>query len=128
MIRTTVNREQELENIERQERDARRQEAKELQEHYKLSKNDEANEKKKIDELTKQEEEKQWRIKEGHWKQEQDARVNLMREVYESRATHIEHKKRLHSDAKDAVRRDMDDLKRELTEQERLAEEKRLAQ
>jgi len=42
-----------------------------------------------------------------------------MREVYESRATHVEHKKRLHADAKDAVRRDMDDL---------LANEKRLAQ
>ena len=51
-----------------------------------------------------------------------------MREVYESRATNIEHQKRLIKEAKDDVRRDMDDLKRSLEEQDRINEEKKLKQ
>lgn len=49
-----------------------------------------------------------------------------MWEVYESRATHVEHQKRLINNDKDMVRWDMDDLKKTLEEQNWLAEEKRI--
>ena len=78
--------------------------------------------------MTYSEEQKQWGIKEAKWKSEQDARVQLMREVYESRATHIEHKKRLYTDTKDSVKRDMDDLQKDLSVQGKMAEEKQVAQ
>ena len=110
MVNKAVNHEQQLDDIERSEKDSRRTEAMQLQEHYKLGKSNLAAEEKKIDDMTQVEEQKQWSQKESKWKQEQDARVQLMSEVYESRATHVEHKKRIYWDNKDAVKRDMDDL------------------
>lgn len=50
-----------------------------------------------------------------------------MREVYESRATYVEHKKRLNQNEKEAVVRDMQDLDQQLSAQDRALMEKRIA-
>lgn len=78
---------------EAEDRDQRRKEAKDLQEYYKQSKADQLAEEKLIDEMVRLEEIKAQKIQDGKWKQEEEARLQLMREVYESRATHIEHLK-----------------------------------
>lgn len=49
-----------------------------------------------------------------------------MREVYESRATHIEHLKRMKENKKIEVQWEMEELRVALAEQDRLLEEKRL--
>jgi UDP-N-acetylglucosamine enolpyruvyl transferase len=48
----------------------------------------------------------------------------LMREVYESRATHIEHLKRMKEAKHIEVKREMDELQQAISEQDRLLEEK----
>ena len=58
--------------------------------------------------------EKQQRIADARRRQEEEAKVNLMREVYESRATHVEHMKRTIHNNKDMVRWDMNDLQASL--------------
>lgn len=49
-----------------------------------------------------------------------------MWEVYESRATHIEHLKRMKENKKIEVQWEMEELRAALAEQDRLLEEKRL--
>ena len=71
--------------------------------------------------------EKQQRIADARRRQEEEAKVNLMREVYESRATHVEHMKRTINNNKDMVRWDMNDLQVSLEQQNKMAEEKRVA-
>ncbi len=85
-------------------------------------------EEKLLDQMTQLEEEKQWKQKESRWRQEEEAKLQLMREVYESRATNIEHLKRLKSEAKEAVRRDANDIARQVSEQERADQEARVTQ
>lgn len=53
-------------------------------------------------------------MREAQWKKEEEAKIQLLREVYESRATNIEHLKRLKAEEKEQVRRDMDDLAQQL--------------
>lgn len=81
-----------------------------------------------MDDLVKKEEEKQWKLREAQWRKEDEAKLQLLREVYESRATHIEHMKRLQSEQKESVRRDMDDLANQLHQQETQHAERTAAQ
>lgn len=46
-----------------------------------------------IDYLTQLESEKQWKIREDKWLKEHNARVNLMKDVYDQRAQKIEYTK-----------------------------------
>lgn len=57
-----------------------------------------------IDQMTMREGEKQQKIADARRRQEEEAKINLMREVYESRATHVEHMKRMIGNDKDMVR------------------------
>ena len=45
--------------------------------------------------MTQLESEKQWKLREDKWRKEDQARVNLMKDVYENRAMHVELKKKM---------------------------------
>lgn len=128
MVQQAVERERAIERKEQEEKDQRRKEAKDLQEYYKLSKADQLEQERLIDELVRLEEEKARRQQDFKWQQENDARIQLLREVYESRATHIEHLKRMKRNKVVEVQKEFEDLTQALREQDRLLEEKKLQQ
>jgi len=127
MVQTALNNENALNQLEANEKEQRRNEAKELVAVYAASKADKAAEEKLLDKMTQLEEEKQWKLREAKWKQEEEAKLQLMREVYESRATNIEHLKRLNEEKKDAVGRDAEEVRRQLDEQQKQHEESKVA-
>lgn len=128
LLNKALSREKALENLELQEKEERRQEAKELQEHYKQQSDDQQREEAMIEYLTQLEEEKQRKIQEDKWRKEDEARIQLLREVYESRAQNIENKKMFKNEDINNVVREKDELDRALAEQNRVHEEKMLAQ
>lgn len=117
MVHNAVAREEALNKLESDEKEARRQEAKNLMSLYAQGKADKEAEEKILDKLTLEEEQKQWKMREAQWRKEEEAKVQLMREVYESRATNIEHLKRLNVEKKDSVKRDAVDVARQVEEQ-----------
>ena len=68
---------------------ARRQEIQELQTHYQNTQNNKAAYEKMIEELTQVENEKQWDAREQQWRREDQARVNLLKNVYQNREQDI---------------------------------------
>ena len=72
----------------------RRQEVIDLQQYYLQKAEDKRAEEQLIEHLTQLESEKQWKMREDKWRKEDQARVNLMKDVYENRAMHIELKKK----------------------------------
>jgi len=67
----------------------RRREIQELQTHYQNTASDRAAYERRIDELTQQENEKQWDAREQQWRREDQARVNLLKNVYQNREQDI---------------------------------------
>ena len=67
----------------------------ELQQYYLQMAQDKKAEEALIEQLTQLESEKQWKLREDKWKKEDQARVNLMKDVYENRAMHVELKKKM---------------------------------
>ena len=70
-------------------------EVKELQGHYMQKAQDKRAEEQLIEELTRLESEKQWKMREDKWRKEDQARINLLTNVYHNRANHIEMKKKV---------------------------------
>jgi hypothetical protein len=128
LLQMALDRERALENLELQEKEERRKEAKQLQHHYKQQSDDQAREEAMIEYLTRIEEEKQRKIQEDKWRKEDEARIQLLREVYESRAQNIENKKMFRKEDKNNVIREKDELDRALEQQNREHEAKVLAQ
>jgi cilia- and flagella-associated protein 53 len=124
LLQMALDREQALQDLEYQEKEERRKEAKELQEHYKQQSDDQQREEAMIEYLTRLEEEKQRKIQEDKWRKEDEARIQLLREVYESRAQNIENKKMFRNEDMNNVMREKDELDRALELQNRLHEEK----
>jgi inactivated superfamily I helicase len=60
--------------------------------------------------MVRLEESKAQKMQDNKWKQEEEARLQLMREVYESWATHIEHLKRMKVAKHIEVQREMAEL------------------
>ena len=98
MLAFNLAREAALEDLEGRERLKKRAEAKELQQHYMMERMDAAREEAEIERLTKLESDKQWEKREDQWRKEEEARIQLLREVYESRAQNIDLKKKLKLD------------------------------
>ena len=128
LLQMALDREQALQDLEVKEREERRREAKELQVHYKQQSDDQQREDAMIEYLTQIEEEKQRKIQEDKWRKEDEARIQLLREVYESRAQNIENKKMFKKEALDNVMRDRDELDKALDQQNRDHENKVLQQ
>lgn len=64
-----------------------------MQQYYLQKAEDKKAEEQLIEYLTWLESEKQWKLREDKWRKEDQARVNLMKNVYDHRAQHIEMKK-----------------------------------
>ena len=89
MLERAISREKEIERLEHEERLRRRNEVIELQKFYMQKAEDKKAEEQLVDYLTWLESEKQWKIKEDKWRKEDQARINLMKQVYEDRAKTI---------------------------------------
>lgn len=77
-----------------------------------------------IEHLTWLESEKQWKMREDKWKREDQARINLMKNVYDARLQTIELKKKLKEEDNWLVNNDKRIIDAELERQNKLAEEK----
>ena len=89
MLSTAIGREKEIERLEQEERSRRRKEVIDLQKFYMEKAEDKKAEDQLVEYLTWLESEKQWKIKEDKWRKEDQARINLMKQVYEDRAKTI---------------------------------------
>ena len=89
MLNKALTREQQIAELEEAERLRRRQEVIDLQKFYMQKAEDKKAEEQLIEYLTWLESEKQWKLKEDKWRKEDEARINLMRQVYEDRAKTI---------------------------------------
>jgi len=94
MLQTALEREEAIKNLEEAERQARRQEVMTLQKFYQETKGDKAAYEKMIEGLVATENEKQWNSREQQWRREDQARTNLLKNVYQNREADIELKKK----------------------------------
>ena len=99
LLEAALDRERAVEQYEAEERLARRREIQELQSHYHRVQTDKAAYERMIDELTQQENEKQWNAREQQWRREDQARVNLLKNVYQNREQDILLKQTLKKEA-----------------------------
>ena len=89
LLQAALTREQALQDIEEAERAQRRKEVIELQQYYKQSEADKASYEKLVDEFVQQEAERQYKMREAQWQREEQARINLLKDVYQSREKDI---------------------------------------
>ena len=86
MLQQALTREQLIERAEQEEKIKRRQEVIDLQKHYMQKSEDKRTEEALIEHLTQMESEKQWKMREDKWRKEEQARINLLKNVYDNRA------------------------------------------
>merc|ERR1712048_394832 len=84
-LSAALAREQALADIEEQEKQRRRQEVIELQKYYKQTESDKQAYEKLVDEFVQAEAERQYKMREAQWIREEQARINLLKDVYNSR-------------------------------------------
>ena len=68
---------------------ARRHEIQELQKHYQNVKSDKEAHERMLENLTREENDKQWNAREQQWRREDQARINLLKNVYMTREQDI---------------------------------------
>lgn len=85
MLEKALAREAALKRLEEEEKEARKREMVELQKHYNQGRIDKAAYEKMIDDLVAEENAKQWDAREQQWRREDQARVNLLKNVYANR-------------------------------------------
>lgn len=95
-----MEREAAIAKIEEQERLDRRDEVRTLQQFYQEQKSGKAEYEKMIDNLVAIENEKKWAKQEQQWRREDQARINLLKNVYQNREADIELKKKLKDEEK----------------------------
>jgi hypothetical protein len=86
--------------MEAEEKKMRRNEVVELQKHYMQKTQDKKAEEQLIEHLTWLESEKQWKMREDKWRKEDQARINLLRNVYDNRAQNIDVKQKFKDEDK----------------------------
>ena len=89
LLNAALAREKALADIEEQEKNKRRQEVIDLQQYYKQSQNDKNAYEKLVDEFVQAEAERQYKMREALWQREEQARINLLKDVYNSREKDI---------------------------------------
>lgn len=70
-----------------------------MQSHYNRVASDKAAYERHVDELTQQENEKQWNAREQQWRREDQARINLLKNVYQNREADVLLKQQLKKEA-----------------------------
>ncbi len=103
----------------------RRQEVIELQQYYLEKAEDKRAEEQLIEHLTWLESEKQWKMREDKWQKEDQARVNLLRNVYENRTQNVEYRHKLKVEEDWRLAHEKKQIETELERQEREAAEKK---
>lgn len=124
MLDAALQRERALEQLEADERLARRKEIQELQTHYNKQAADKNAYEKMIDELVAGENAKQWDSREQQWRREDQAKINLLKNVYHNREADVLLKQKLKQEdqwLKSYEKQQIDD---ELDRQNRAHEEK----
>lgn len=115
-----------MERLENEERARRRQEVIELQKAYFQASEDKKKEEEYIEQLTQLESEKQWKMREDKWRKEDNARLNLMKDVYDNRLTTVETKKRFKDQKQWEADYEKNQILKEIEDQNRYYEEKEL--
>jgi len=92
LLDASLAREKALAEIEEAEKIKRRSEVIELQQYYKQSEADKGVFEKLVDEFVQQEAERQYKMREAQWIREDQARINLLKDVYNSREQDILYK------------------------------------
>lgn len=85
LLAAALHREQALASIEDAEKQQRRKEVIELQQYYKQAGADKEAYEKLVDEFVQQEAERQYKMREAQWQREEQARINLLKDVYQAR-------------------------------------------
>ena len=125
MLGKALTKEQQLERLEQEEKMKRRQEVVDLQKYYLQKAEDKKAEEQLIEYLTWLESEKQWKLKEDKWRKEDQARVNLMKNVYDARAQTIELKKKVGDEQAWLLEHEKKLIAAEVEKQQREYEEKK---
>ena len=89
MLEATIERERAQAEWEEQEKKKRRDEVIALQQYYKQSEQDKNAYEKLVDEYVQAEAERQFKMREAQWIREEQARINLLKEVYNAREKDI---------------------------------------
>ena len=105
---------------------ARRREIQELQTHYQNQRDDKNAYEQMIDNLTQQENAKQWDAREQQWRREDQARVNLLKNVYQNREQDILLKQTLKKEAEWLKNHDKQQIDAEVDRQNRAHDENAL--
>ena len=95
LLNSALEREKELERLEYEERMQHRAETIELQKYAQQVTQDKKSYEKMIDGLVSEENAKQWEAREKQWDREDQARINLLKNVYSNREQDVELKKKL---------------------------------
>ncbi len=128
LLDAALQKEQAVEQIEAEERLARRREIQELQAHYNNVQSDKAAYERRIDQLTQEENEKQWNNREQQWRREDQARVNLLKNVYQNREQDILLKQTMKKETEWLRQNDKQQIDAEIDRQNRMHEEHALKQ
>ena len=126
LLNEAISREQAIEQYEAEERLARRREIQELQQHYFKQASDKAAYERHVDELTQLENDRQWNAREAQWRREDQARVNLLKNVYQNREQDILLKQTLKNEAKWVINHEKEQMDAEVERQNAAYEQKAL--
>lgn len=96
----------------------------ELQKHYMQKAQDKKAEEQLIEHLTWIESEKQWKMREDKWRKEEQARVNLLKNVYDNRLQNVEMKKKIKDENDWLLNNEKEMIDREIERQNREHEER----
>ena len=97
-----------------------------LQKYYLQKAEDKRAEEQLIEHLTWLESEKQWKMREDKWMREDQARINLMKNVYDARLQTVELKKKMKEEQSWLLSNEKKALEEQLERQAREAEEKKV--
>jgi hypothetical protein len=95
LLGNALAREKAMEQLEADERLARRKEIQELQSHYNQMTSDKQAHERMIDGLVDEESNKIWEAREQQWRREDQAKINLLKNVYANREADVLLKQKL---------------------------------
>lgn len=122
-MNAALEREKALEQLEYDERMLHRAETIELQKFAQQTSNDKKAYEKMVDDLVADENAKQWEAREKQWDREDQARINLLRNVYANREQDVELKKKLKNEAEWMKKYELQNMESEVDRQNKAYEE-----
>jgi len=118
MVDNIVNREKMLDHLEAEYRERQKRETREFLLNFKNRTNELHTQEAELERLVHEEMEKQYRKQQEQWKKEEDARIKLMYQVYDSRAADIDRKHQIASDIKVEKEVEKDTLTKDILDYE----------